>query len=108
MGPARWLGQEPTLINESGYVTPIMVAMALEEELAYFEARRQDLVQHHEGKFALIKGRELIGTYTTFAEAFEAGVARLGNVPFLIKPVTAVDSLAQVPALYTGVLSAHS
>jgi hypothetical protein len=85
-----------------------MTSMALELELAYFEEHRQELLQHHEGKFALVKGRELVGTFTTFAEAFEAGVARFGNVPFLIKPVTAAESLAQAPALYTGVLSADS
>ena len=84
-----------------------MAAMALEEELAYFEAHRQELLQHHEGAFALVKGEELIGTFTTFAEAFDAGIARFGNVSFLIKPITAAESLAQAPALYTGVLSAH-
>ena len=79
----------------------------MEQEQAFFEAHKPDLLAHHAGQFALIKGEELAGTYTTFHEAFEAGVARYGNVPFLIKPVLAEETPAQAPALYVGMVSAH-
>ncbi len=73
--------------------------MALEQEVAYFEAHRQEWLQHHAGKFALVVGERLIDTYDTAARAYEAGVDAVGNVPMLIKQVTAADTPEQVPAL---------
>lgn len=73
--------------------------MALERELAYFEARRQEWLQHHAGKFVLVVGDQLVGTYDTTARAYEAGVEAFGNVPMLIKQVTEADTPEQVPAL---------
>jgi hypothetical protein len=64
-------------------------------------------LDHYSGQFALIKGDELGGTFTTFNEAFEAGIARYGNVSFLIKPVVADETPVQAPALFVGMLSAH-
>jgi hypothetical protein len=81
--------------------------MALEQEQAFFQQRKEDLLLHYAGQFALIKGETLAGTYTTFNEAFDAGVARFGNVPFLIKPVVRDEDEAQIPALFVGMVSAH-
>jgi hypothetical protein len=71
----------------------------LERELAYFEAQRADLLLHHEGKYALIVDDRFLGAFDTAARAYEAGLAAVGNVPMLIKQVTATDTLEQVPAL---------
>lgn len=71
----------------------------LERELAYFEANRADLLQHHDGKFALIVGDRLVGAFDTAARAYEAGVEAVGNAPMLIKQVAASDTPEQVPAL---------
>ena len=51
----------------------------LAEELAYFREQKDTWLQHHEGKFALVKGRELIDTFTTEKEAYEAGVKAFGE-----------------------------
>ncbi len=82
--------------------------MALEEELEFFEANKIDFLQHYKGQFALIKGKELIGTYTTWSEAFEDGIKKLGNVSFLIKQVLDKEETVQFPALVVGGISAHS
>lgn len=71
----------------------------LEDELKYFEANRTNLLQHHAGKFALIVGNRLIGSFDTAERAYEAGLEAVGNVPMLIKQVTATDVPEQVPAL---------
>ena len=52
----------------------------LKEEQAFFEANRAALLKEHQGKFALIKGSELIGTFDTDENAYTEGVAKFGNV----------------------------
>lgn len=81
--------------------------MALERELAAFEARKPELLRHHGGQFAVIHGDELLGTYTTFNEAFEAGVRAVGNRPFLVKEIVDQEAQAQFPALLAGMISAR-
>jgi hypothetical protein len=81
--------------------------MVLDRELTFFESQKNVLLQHNRGQFALIHGDELLGTFTTFNEAFEAGVGRLGNQPFLITPITEQPTEVQLPALVVGVISAH-
>jgi hypothetical protein len=80
----------------------------LTAEIAFFEERRAEWLQHYTGQFALLKGRELLGTFSTQAEAIQAGLARLGNVPFLVKQVLPSDTVALSPALMLGLLHAHS
>lgn len=82
--------------------------MALEQELEFFNSHKQELLEHHRNQFALIKGNQLIGTFTTWEEAFDAGVKQLGNVPFLIKRVQEEEEVVQFPALVVGGISAHS
>ncbi len=82
--------------------------MELEQELAFFNAHRQKYLEHYRDQFALIKSGKLIGTYTTWEEAFASGVEQLGNVPFLIKPVQEEDEVVQFPALVVGAISADS
>ena len=81
--------------------------MELQQELEYFMSIKEDLLKHHKGKFALIKGMELVDTYTTWAEAFDAGIERFGNVSFLIKLVQEEDEIVQFPALVVGAINAH-
>ena len=80
----------------------------LQEEQAFFEANRAALLKDHQGKFALVKGSELIGTFDTDENAYTEGVAKFGNVSFLIRKVEEKDPTAQFPALTYGLLSARS
>ena len=82
--------------------------MALEREIEYFKSQKEEWLRYYKGQIVLIKGEELVGTFTTQHEAFVAGVKRFGNVPFLIQAVLEQDEVAQLPALSVGVLSAHS
>jgi len=81
--------------------------MALEHELEFFNSHKKELLKHYEGQFALIKGHKLSGTYTTWEEAFDAGVKQFGNVPFLIKRVQEKEEVVQFPALVVGGISAQ-
>ena len=82
--------------------------MTLEKELDYFNQHRDELLKHHAGSFALIVDDEFLGAFTTEAEAYEAGLRRVGNRPLLIKRVAAEDEIVRVPALTLGVLDARS
>jgi len=83
---------------------PVSVAInfPLEVESEYFESQRQMLLQHHEGQFALISGQRILGTYTTEAEAYEAGLSQLGNRPFLIRQIRSEEPTLQAPVLFVG------
>jgi hypothetical protein len=82
--------------------------MALEQETAYFEEKKAEWLQHYTGQFALVHGDELLGTFTQFDEAFDAGVKRLGNQPFLIKQIVETETPVQFPALVVGMIGARS
>ena len=77
-------------------------AEALKTELEFFESQRDALLETHRGQFALISGREIVGVYTTESEAYEAGLEKLGNKPFLIREIREEDRTFQAPALFVG------
>ncbi len=80
----------------------------LERELRFFESKKRELLSLYQGQFAVIKGERLVGTYTTFQEAFEAGVKEFGTAPFLIRQVVEKEQVLQYPALSVGMIDARS
>ena len=82
--------------------------MVLEKELQFFERNRAAWLIHHEGKFALVHGEELLGTFDSPESAYADGVNRIGNVPFLIKPIVRVEPIEVAPALMFGLIHAGS
>jgi len=83
-----------------------MVQDVLREELAFFEEKRHELVKTYLGKFALVKGRNLIDTFTTFPEAYTKGVELFGLEPFLVKPILPEEPKHAVPVLSLHLLHA--
>lgn len=79
----------------------------LEAERKFYDSKKSDLVRDHAGQFALIHDSELVGTFTTFTEAYEEGVRRFGITPFLVQQVREQEPTAQIPALVVGVLSSR-
>ena len=59
----------------------------LQEELAFFNEKKAELLQTHCGQFALIKGRALIGIYPTRLQAYTEGVKRFLTAPFLARQI---------------------
>ena len=83
--------------------------MTLERELEYFSAHKTELLKTYEGLYVLIKQDEFIGAFSTEKQAYEAGLERFGNQPFLIKQVLRQEAeTAHYPALVLGVLHGHS
>ena len=70
----------------------------LDEELAYYDSRKADLLASHAGFFVLIKGSMLVGVYPTAEAAYEHGLDEFGLEPFLVKRVIAVELVGFIPA----------
>ena len=82
--------------------------MALEKEIAFFERIKDDLLKNHAGKFALIYGEELLGSYDTAQHAYEEGIRLVGTTEaFLVKQVIKDQPVEQLPALTLGLLHAR-
>ena len=80
--------------------------MALEVELNYFRENLGEWLKHYSGKYALVRVKELAGFFDTAESAFSTGVGKWGNVPFLVRKVTAEDEIEQSPALAFGLIHA--
>ncbi len=63
----------------------------LHTELCTYAEHRDELLRGDEGKFALIRGRNIVGTYVTEMDAIDAGYRQFGNVPFLVKQIVSVE-----------------
>ena len=53
----------------------------------------------------LIKGEKFFGSFDNVEDAYQAALNELGNVPVLIKKVTAEEETEELPALTVGILN---
>jgi hypothetical protein len=77
----------------------------LKRELEFFRLKKPEFLKTYKDQFVLIKSDVLVGTYTTEAEAYKAGVDKFGNEPFLIKQVVEKEESISFPALAVGLIS---
>ena len=74
-------------------------------EIEAFEARKEELLLRHEGRYALLYGDDLLGVYGTREEAYVAGLNKVGNVPMLIQSIQREpEPVEYLPALHNGSL----
>jgi hypothetical protein len=73
-------------------------AIALETELEVFERLRLSLLDRAPGKYALVKGSDLVDTFGSEADAIREGYRRFGNEAFLVKHIVEAD----VPMNFTS------
>jgi hypothetical protein len=62
-------------------------------ERAAYERMHEELKRHHEGKFAVIIGEELKGTFDSFNAAARFAMEGYGRGPYLIRQVGAPTSM---------------
>jgi len=86
---------------------PTDASELLKEELTHFKEHKAEWLTHYRGKYLLIKGTALVDHFTTFEEAYKAGVEQFGREPFLIKRLTEQEPEVQMPALFTGMIGAR-
>jgi hypothetical protein len=81
--------------------------MPLEEELKYFNSIRDELIKNHDGKFALVMGQVLAGTFDRAEDAYGEGVRLYGTKPFLVKQILREEPTETIPALTVGLMDAR-
>jgi hypothetical protein len=64
--------------------------MALEKEIETYHAKLPEWKQH-EGKFVLIQGDKVVGFFTAYDDAINAGYKEFGLEPFMVKQVASVE-----------------
>ncbi len=79
----------------------------LEKELKHFEDIKPELLKSHSGKFALIHGEELVGTFDSADNAYSEGVKRFGKDPFLVKRISETEEVYRNQALQLGLMHAR-
>ena len=71
--------------------------MALDREMATFQANLPALLEKDAGRFVLVHGEQIVGTWDTKAEALEEGYRRFLFEPFLVHPIVAEEKPIFVP-----------
>ncbi len=66
--------------------------MALEKELATYKSKLPEL-KGSEGKFVLIHGDDVVGTFTSYEDAIKEGYARFKLEPFLVKQIQTIEQV---------------
>ena len=72
----------------------------LEKEIAAFDAIRGALESEHFGKWALVYGRDLIGTYDSFDAAATYAVSKFGRGPYLIREIGSPPVIIPASAMF--------
>lgn len=67
-----------------------------EEWKTYRREVERLLAENQEGRFALIKGDEIVGVFDTREEAEELGQQQFPATPFLVKPIRSREPLMRV------------
>jgi hypothetical protein len=63
----------------------------LREELSTYQARRAELVGSARGKWVLIHGQAVLGTFESQRDAVDQGYRSVCLVPFLVRQVLEVE-----------------
>ena len=61
----------------------------LDDEISAFEAKKEQLIANHSGKFVVIYRGELFGAFDTFDRAARAALSQI-HEPYLIRQVGAI------------------
>jgi hypothetical protein len=80
--------------------------MPLEQEIRWFDEQREHLVATYFGKFLVIKGDKVIGSFDSAQTAYEAGLKAFGTDQFLVKQALPTDPTEHQPAVWLGTLRA--
>ncbi len=72
----------------------------LEREIAVFETLRARLEAESFGKWALIHGEDLFGTFQSFEDAAGEAVGRFGRGPYLIRQIGSAPLVIPASAMF--------
>lgn len=94
--PRKWKPPEPEYLD---WRTVDLSQLAypedfpIKQELATFQEHLEELLRD-EGKYVLIKGREIVGIFDRRDDAIGEAIDRFGSDPVLIKKIAAKEMMA--------------
>jgi hypothetical protein len=80
----------------------------LEQERKFFREHRAEWEKTYAGKFVLVKGEALVGTFDAADTAVSEGIRKFGTESFLVRNVGEKEEEIRIPALMLGLLNANS
>jgi hypothetical protein len=95
---------EPRKGRAGGGWKKVSAVAVLEKERKVYEKEKPELLKTHAGQYALIHDDDLIGTYSSFADAYDEGVRRFGLDSFFIQEIREDDPKSGSPALSVGAI----
>ncbi len=72
----------------------------LDKDIAAYDAKREELEQHHHGKWVVFHDGEFIGAYDSLDNAATEAVRRFGRGPYLIRQVGAPPITLPASAMF--------
>ena len=69
--------------------------MALEKEMATYHAKLPEL-KEHEGKYVLIHDDQIVDFFAAYEDAIKAGYQQFQLGPFLVKRVSAIETVQHI------------
>jgi hypothetical protein len=76
----------------------------LETERKFFAENQEQWKTAHPGKFVLVKGNKLVGTFNRAEDAVSEGARLFKAESFLVRHVDQVEKDVYIPALALGIL----
>jgi hypothetical protein len=70
-----------------------MCIQSLKQEIATYEREKTRLLSEGEGKFALVQGDTVAGTWDTYEDALKEGYRQFKLTPFLLKQIQRMDQV---------------
>jgi hypothetical protein len=80
------------MMDTPSTIDPPAMSMALEKELDVYARELPNLLAE-EGKFAVICGEQVVGTYASYEDALKVGYEKCGLRPFLVKKIQSVEQV---------------
>ncbi len=70
-----------------------MTELSLQKEIETYNAKLPELIASSIGKFVLVKGDSIEGTYDTYADALKIGYERFKLAPFMVKQIAPAEQV---------------
>jgi hypothetical protein len=82
MPPGGW----SRVVGRIGFVTEQQSRLAT--ELEFYNLRKREWLQQHSGEYVVLRGRDVLGFYPAFSDAYTAGARAWGTgTDFLVRQV---------------------
>ena len=71
--------------------------MAFETEKAHYQELLPELLKTHKGEFAVFKGTDFLGVFSSNDDAYTAALEKYGITSFLLQPIRAEEPIYYLP-----------